>query len=774
MIEKIVHQMKKNMKHLIQKIVIKLFTLYKKIEKYFWRTLCPIKLFDEAYSLEDNVIVTVFSDKEGLFPDYPFRINPSLAKKKKSIKVSLIATAKNEINSIDEWFESIFQQTRLPDEIVVTDTGSTDGTPDRLKQLIQTSPVPVHLVYCPGGNISQGRNAAIRTALYEVIAVTDFGVRADPGWLERLLAPFEIMPETQVSGGWYRAIGKNGQPINKRFWLNLMGTDPQIINSPGASIAFRRSSWEKVGGFPEWLSMTGEDTYFDLELRRCCSYWAFVPQALVDWRAPEGFLFHLRKIAHWTSGDGESGMHAPYYWYAFQEFIGTTLIGILILFLFLAGLFFQSGMIALAGLVVLCCWLSAVLYEGHKRQYSIYESFWQVGNAIAQAIGYVSGAKRRKRVTIQRVNQAKRYYFILAGVPIDDTGGGSRFSQFAQEMIRQQYVVIYLHKFEKGETTELDIKINHPNLFHFRADQFNLQKFLREYSIDLQNHEVSVLVEVPLNDWLPLIRELKGSGADIIYDLLDDWDSSLGARWYSKATELEIIGMADQMVATTPVLGKRLESLSGRQVTLFPNAVNIRLFNPNRLYPKPADWPASDQALIYTGALYGNWFDWDLLIKIAQTFPEIAVVVIGDYRGECPVSLSNLHFLGLKRQVDLPAYLAHASAAIIPWKINPITQATSPLKVYEYLAMHLPVVAPDLPPLRHLPGLFLADHDNEFLQKIYQVLDTSLDFKFVDIFIKENCWEKRVRDLNQLVQSCSSNIIKEESITSCFSTSFNK
>jgi HAD superfamily hydrolase (TIGR01450 family) len=47
-------------------------------------------------------------------------------------------------------------------------------------------------------------------------------------------------------------------------------------------------------------------------------------------------------------------------------------------------------------------------------------------------------------------------------------------------------------------------------------------------------------------------------------------------------------------------------------------------------------------------------------------------------------------FLGLKPQVALPPYLAHADLAIMPWTEDPVTRATSPLKVYEFVAMGLP------------------------------------------------------------------------------------
>jgi hypothetical protein len=69
----------------------------------------------------------------------------------------------------------------------------------------------------------------------------------------------------------------------------------------------------------------------------------------------------------------------------------------------------------------------------------------------------------------------------------------------------------------------------------------------------------------------------------------------------------------------------------------------------------------------------------------------------------------NVFLLGLKPQTDLAAYLAHTDVALIPFKVTETTHAVSPLKVYEYLAMGVPVAAPPLQPLLGLDGVFLDE-----------------------------------------------------------------
>jgi cellulose synthase/poly-beta-1,6-N-acetylglucosamine synthase-like glycosyltransferase len=751
MIEWSIEELRKKVRNGIHAISVTIRTLARSSYRYSNQIL-PLSIFQETYSLEKNTVVYLYADDDALFPGFTLRINPATAIRQTRLQVSLVATALNEVENVAAWVETILHQTRLPDEIIITDTGSTDGTYAQLLEAASKSPIPFQVVQLQGGNIAQGRNFAIRHASHSVIAVTDFGTFAHPDWLERLIAPFEVAPDTEVAGGWYRAVRKDGQLVTRHIPLSLDLDDPNAILSPGASIAFQRQAWEKVGGFPEWLTMTGEDTYFNVELRRCTRKWAYVPQALVDWRAPDNELAYWKKIANWASGDGESGLHASYYGYAFFQLIWTIGLVVLAVLLQVVSMITHNLLFSIAGILAALAWIIVLLIEGWARGYSFTVSVWQHTDSIAQVLGYLSGLRRRLPVSRRRLRQVRGVYFIFAGVPIDDTGGGSRFAQFAQELIRQQFAVVYLYKFPKGESVKLNLKICHPNLFHCQVDQFDLKQFLHRFELTLQAETTAALVEVPLPEWLPVLRSLAEDNIPIIYDLLDDWETNLGGAWYDQAIEREIARLARIHIATTPLLANKLESICGKPVTLLPNAVNLRLFNPDRFYTRPAEALSDRQKLIYIGALYGSWFDWELLLTCARAYPAIEILVIGDYRGQSPETPANLHFLGLKRQNVLPAYLAATDVAIIPWKVNPITLATSPIKIYEYLAMRKPVVAPYLPDLQGIPGVYFSSNQAAFLQNIALALRTPVDKLPIQDFLDHNSWEYRVRQLQELVK----------------------
>ena len=701
----------------------------------------PIGPFAIQYNTEDNSQVTVYADGD-LFAGYPHRQELS-GPIQRRVRVSLIATLRNERDSATGWLESLARQTRLPDEVVLVDGGSIDGTLELLEDFAAGSPFPLVVISAPGVNVACGRNIAVAHARYDIIACTDLGCQLHPDWLQNIIIPFERDPQVQVVAGWY-LVKRSQRARMIMLGPQLDELDPQHFMPSSRSLALTKTAWENAGGNPEWLTITGEDTLFDLELKRCCSNWAFVPQAIVEWQGPQTVPDYWRKVYFWSMGDGESGVDVDRYWHSLLR---VSLI---------AGLTLALIVAALAAVLLgwLAAWLGAtlvvagailILFLGFSANlHSFQDLFIELGAEIARFSGFLLGVKHRPAIWVQRYRHVRGVYFILSGVPIDDTGGGARCTQLSLELLRQGYAVVFINKYPKYESLHLKLNLNHPNLITSALSDFNWERFLKQYALLLEGKPLAALVEFPLGDFLPLIERLRSQSAVVVYDLLDAWDTSLGGQWYSKEIEMKVIASSQVLLATETSLAERLEQISGRHVTLLPNAVNSRLFDPTQSYPRPADFPEAAWAILFIGAMWGEWFDWDLLARCAASYPEAALVAVGDYHGQLSTAPPNLYFLGLKPQRALPAYLAHADVAIIPWKVTPVTQATSPLKVYEYLAMRKPVVAPDLRPLHGLPGVFPTADQAAFIAKVGQARRIVLPEQEIARFITENNWQARV------------------------------
>jgi glycosyltransferase involved in cell wall biosynthesis len=221
------------------------------------------------------------------------------------MRVSLVATVLNEADSLSRLLDSLAAQTRQPDEVVICDGGSTDGT---LSQLESEDRFPLHVVQRPGANISQGRNLAIRAASGEIIAVTDAGVRLHPAWLARMTDPLESK-EVQAVAGFFR-------PDPQSLFETAMGATvlpeledirPERFLPSSRSVAFRKGAWNAVGGYPEWLDYC-EDLIFDLRLRARYGPFVFVPEALAYFRPRPTLRTFFLQYYRYARGDGKADL----------------------------------------------------------------------------------------------------------------------------------------------------------------------------------------------------------------------------------------------------------------------------------------------------------------------------------------------------------------------------------------------------------------------------------------------------------------------------------
>lgn len=221
--------------------------------------------------------------------------------------ISLIATVLNEGDNIHLLFDSIRAQTRPPDEIVIVDGGSSDGTLAIMQAYAED--LPLRIFVEAGCNISRGRNRAIAEAAGEIIAVTDAGLRLREDWLEKITAPLLSDAGLNVVGGFFLAdpqtafevsLGATTLPLAREI-------DGGSFLPSSRSIAFRKAAAEAIGGYPEWLDFC-EDLVFDLRLRERCGPFAFAPDAIVYFRPRTSLRKFFRQYYLYARGDGKANL----------------------------------------------------------------------------------------------------------------------------------------------------------------------------------------------------------------------------------------------------------------------------------------------------------------------------------------------------------------------------------------------------------------------------------------------------------------------------------
>jgi glycosyltransferase involved in cell wall biosynthesis len=219
------------------------------------------------------------------------------------MKVSLITTVKNEAATSAELIRSIRGQSRPPDEWLVVDGGSTDGTPEvfaaeELVTLINEE-----------GNIAHGRNVAIERASGSVIAVIDGGCAAEPDWLERLVGVLETGEFDFAAGS---TVPRIDGPLDAVQWILLdqfshqrWGLRTPAISS--RSLAFMRPAWEWCR-YPEWLDHS-EDAWLFERWRQGGLRVVRESDARVQWRLRPTLIEWVRQQHRYMRGQGQAALH---------------------------------------------------------------------------------------------------------------------------------------------------------------------------------------------------------------------------------------------------------------------------------------------------------------------------------------------------------------------------------------------------------------------------------------------------------------------------------
>lgn len=224
--------------------------------------------------------------------------------------ISVVVTVLNEAATIGPLLASLAAQTVRPREVIVVDGGSRDGTQLRAEWWHGRLGVPLRITDAPGAGISRGRNLGIAAATAPLVAVTDAGVILDPDWLMHLAAPFADAGVSVVSG-WFVpdahttfevAMGATVLPA-------LVDVRPDRFLPSSRSVAFRRETWERVGGYPEWLDYC-EDLVFDLALKEAGARFAFAPGAVARFRPRSGLRAFWTQYYRYARGDGKAGLWA--------------------------------------------------------------------------------------------------------------------------------------------------------------------------------------------------------------------------------------------------------------------------------------------------------------------------------------------------------------------------------------------------------------------------------------------------------------------------------
>ena len=261
-----------------------------------------------------------------------------------------------------------------------------------------------------------------------------------------------------------------------------------------------------------------------------------------------------------------------------------------------------------------------------------------------------------------------------------------------------------------------------------------------------------------------LLKTLKSMGAKIVYDCIDDFSSFSDAHDGSNVlnSEKELTAQASLIIGASKILCKKLSKINSKCFYV-PNAVDFGHLNSAlRAVEVPREIKNLRAPIIgFIGAIY-DWFDDGLVCKLAELHPDYSILLVGPlkYGLDNFEKYPNIKMVGAKPYKVLPQYLARMDVCLIPFKINKLTLASNPIKLYEYLAAGKPVVSTALPEICENASevVMIAKDSDDFVRKVEGAVnqiekeDEKVILKRIT-FAENNSWEKRVETIEKLLKS---------------------
>jgi len=221
--------------------------------------------------------------------------------------------------------------------------------------------------------------------------------------------------------------------------------------------------------------------------------------------------------------------------------------------------------------------------------------------------------------------------------------------------------------------------------------------------------------------------------------------------------EKELIKMADAVFFTSLKLLNEFKYLNKRSIYL-PNGCSIELLKSNKINQSfLCDIFKTDKInILYVGTI-GDWIDFDQIEYLSDK-REFNIIFIGPIRTRIPEHLkekSNIKFVGPVEYYFLGDIYKRANIGLIPFKVNDLTNAINPVKLYEYCLFGIPVVCPDLNGIKDINiPIFTYGRNNPIINTIYKAYEASLNYNFkikLISFAENNTWQKRYNEIRHII-----------------------
>lgn len=286
--------------------------------------------------------------------------------------------------------------------------------------------------------------------------------------------------------------------------------------------------------------------------------------------------------------------------------------------------------------------------------------------------------------------------------------------------------------------------------------------FKLDFLIKFERKKIIYTVSYDTNTQFDFLSKLIDKGNIVIYDYLDEIHPDINQTEIdSKKIEKHNKILNDErfiVLATANKLYDEVEKFRKNKKYLIPNAADLEHFSQIKNIQLSSEFISilnKNKPIIGYYGTIAKWIDFELLIYLAERRKEYEFVIIGligdnsifDYDFS---QIKNLTFHKQVNYHDLPSYANKFNLGIIPFRKYSVTEATSPIKLFEYMAMCKPIVSTDLTECKKYESVLIA----ESYEKFAELIDYGLKLKSDDIYFEkmqkeaqENSWNNRVEKI---------------------------
>lgn len=327
--------------------------------------------------------------------------------------------------------------------------------------------------------------------------------------------------------------------------------------------------------------------------------------------------------------------------------------------------------------------------------------------------------------------------------------------------------------FFRGMFDQVDNKFKSPlsrindNLYLFDMDNKDFFEYLVNQITLLKKKKIFHTYSIDMKITTVEIQKYYDAGFRVLYEYIDEIDSDLFknvSHTIFQKHDFILDNKNYYVISTADKLYREVYNVrKNHNSALSSNGVDYSHWNISKMdFSPPKDLKEildkGKPIIGYYGAL-ASWVDYELIEKMLIERPDYQVVLIGmiydnSFKLDKFRKYPNFHFLGSKDYEILNLYGIHFDVCMIPFLINEITESTSPIKLFEYMALKKPIVSTNIDECRKYDSVIIAEDKDEFLSKIDLAISKVNDTLYMDTLKKEaleNTWSSKAKIIMDLV-----------------------